>query len=179
MDNFEMQLWHKIFRRFSILLAIEAMLVTILPYFAGFYLSKNTGFSAPEVAGLWSAISGIIVLQVTIEETTSAAWLRILGSLVGAITSFIFLKWMNYGITTLAVTTIFTVIFTSLLKIKHTLRLACLTGQVIIIVGMVGHLPILMNCASRFAESLIGSLIALAVAGLFHPLRKTLQLTRK
>lgn len=179
MDTFENKLWHRIFRKCSILLAIEAMLVTILPYFAGFYLSRSYGFAAPAVAGLWSAISGILVLQVTIEETTSAAWLRILGSLVGAITSFIFLELMGYTILTLAITMLVTVILTSLFKIKHTLRLACLTGQVIIIVGMMGHLPILLNCVSRFAESLVGSLIALAVAGLFHPLRKKMQLTSK
>ena len=177
--NFETRLWHKIFRKLSILLAIESMLVTVLPYYAGFYLSSSYGFSAPAVAGLWSAISGILVLQVTINETTSAAWLRILGSLVGAITSFILLELMGYRILTLGVVVVATVMLTSIFKIKHTLRLACLTSQVIIVVGMIGHLPILWNCASRFVESLIGALIAIAVASIFHPVRKKAQLMNK
>ena len=170
MESLEANLWHKIFRRLSI---------TVLPYYAGYYLSASYGFAAPSIAGLWSAISGILVLQVTIDETTSAAWLRILGSLIGTITSFILLELMGYSILALGVTIAVIVLLTSIFKIKHTLRLACLTTQVIIIVGMIGNLPILLNCVSRFTESLIGSLIALAVAGLFHPVRKKAQLMNR
>ena len=104
MDRFEIHLWHRILRKCSFVLATEAMLVTLLSFCAGFYLSQYDGFALPYVAGLWCAISGIIVLQVTIDESISAGWLRILGSTIGALCAYVFASLLGFTILTLALT---------------------------------------------------------------------------
>ncbi|OGT46959.1 MAG: hypothetical protein A3E82_02820 [Gammaproteobacteria bacterium RIFCSPHIGHO2_12_FULL_38_11] len=178
-DN-EQKYWFHFMRRTSILIATKAWLVIVLSYYAGYFLSLKYYFSMPKIAGLWCAISGILVLQVTIKDSLSAAWLRILGSLIGAATSFIGILALGYHILSLAVCTFFTVILVSLLNIKHTFRLACLTVSVIIIIGMIQtNVSPLMNCLSRFIESAIGSFIAIAITSIFYPLRKKLHLMNK
>ena len=177
--HFEKKWWFRFMRSTSVLIAIKATLVIALSYYAGFYLSQEYHFAMPEIAGLWCAISGILVLQVTIEDSLSSAWLRILGSLLGAITAFIALILMGYTVAALAVCVFATVILSSLLKIKHTFRLACLTVSVIIIVGMISDVSPLANCVSRFVESAIGSVIAIIITAIFLPLRKKLGLMNK
>lgn len=177
MSSYEDQLWHRIFRRFSIILSIKSALVIVACYYAGFYLSTLYHFSTPELGGLWCAISGIIVLQVFIDESFSAAWLRILGSFVGAATSYVFALWMGYTISALAVCVFITVMLTSFFKIKQTFRLASLTAAIIIIVGILNPaVPALENAFSRFIESATGAVIAIIITAIFFPLRKKLHL---
>lgn len=177
MTDFEDQLWHRLFRQFSILLSIKTAIVTALCYYAGYYFSLFYTFSTPPVAGLWCVISGIIVLQVFIEESFSAAWLRILGSFVGATMSFIFAMLMGYNIPALLICVFFTVMLTSVFKIKQAFRLASLTAAIVIIIGIVEPtVSPFMNASSRFLESAIGTVIAIIITGLFFPLRKKLNL---
>lgn len=177
MDNVENALWHRFFRSCSILLSIEATLSIILSYYAGFFLSKQFHFTTAPVAGLWCAISGIIVLQVLVHESFSAAWIRILGSFLGAATSYVFSMLMGYTMPALAVCVFITVILTSLFQIKVTFRLASLTAAIVIIVGSLEPaVSPLINAFSRFAESAIGAVIAIIITALFYPLRKKLQL---
>lgn len=177
MEDFENKWWHRIFRKFSILLSIECALVIVLSYYTGLFLSEQFHFLLPQIAGLWCAISGILVLQVLIHEVLSAAWLRVLGSFLGAVTSYVFTSFMGYTIPALALCVLVTVMIISLLNIKTTVRLACLTATVIIIVGAISPtISPFMNAFSRFIESAIGSAFALIITVLFFPLRKKLQL---
>lgn len=177
MDRYEDRLWHRIFRRFSILLAIKTTLVVILAYYTGTYISNYYHLKTPEIAGLWCAISGILVLQALIHDSFSLAGNRILGSFIGALISFLFSTAMGYSLTTLALCTFTIVILTSALKIKHTARLASLTAAVIIIVGTIEPtIHPFINASLRFTECALGSIIAAIMTFIFFPLRKKLNL---
>lgn len=177
MDVYENQKWFQVVRRFSILLAIKTGIVTALCYYAGFYLSACYHFSSPQVAGLWCIISGIVVLQVFIHESFTAAGLRILGSFVGAVSSCLFAFFFGYTMQALLLCVICTVMLTSAFKIKQTFRLASLTAAIVIIVGMLAPaVSPWMNASSRFFESAIGAVIAIVITALFFPLRKKLHL---
>lgn len=177
MDDFQNALWHRIFRKFSLLLSIEATLAIIASYYAGVFFGNLYHFKTPEISGLWCAISGIIVLQVLVKESFSAAWIRVLGSLLGALTSFVFASMMGYTIPALTVCVFVTVMLTSIFQIKQTFRLAGLTAAIIIIVGSLEPtVSPLMNSFSRFVESSVGAIIAIIITAAFYPLRKKLQL---
>ena len=177
MEDIEHQVWFKIFRQFSILLAIKTAIVTALCYYAGFYFSMLYKFSSPQIAGLWCIISGIIVLQVFIQDSFSAAWLRILGSFVGAVMSFIFSEFLGYTLPALLLCVLCTVMLTSAFHIKQAFRLASLTAAIVIIVGMLTPtVAPFMNASGRFFESAMGALIAMAITAIFFPLRKKLHL---
>ncbi|PIZ04562.1 MAG: hypothetical protein COY58_03690 [Gammaproteobacteria bacterium CG_4_10_14_0_8_um_filter_38_16] len=177
MEVFKNALWHRIFRKFSILLSIEATLAIVISYYAGVFLGTLYYSKIPEISGLWCAISGIIVLQVLIKESFSAAWIRVLGSFLGALTSFIFATLMGDTILALTLCVFITVMLTSIFKIKQTFRLAGLTAAIIIIVGSLEpSISPFMNAFSRFAESAIGAIIAIIITATCYPLRKKLQL---
>ena len=177
MKNFETHLWYRLIKRFSFLLSIKLALVTVLCYYAGFYISTLYHFAMPELGGLWCAISGVVVLQVFINESLQAAWLRILGSFVGAATSYVFSLFATYSIPLLGMCVFTTVMLTSALKIKETFRLASLTAAIIIIIGISNPaVPPLENAVSRFIESAIGAIIAIMITAVFFPLRKKLHL---
>jgi uncharacterized membrane protein YgaE (UPF0421/DUF939 family) len=176
-QNIELQLWHKITKRFSLLMSLKTALITVLCFYAGSYLSTLYHFPTPALGGLWCVISGIIVLQVFVAESFKAAWLRIIGSLIGAITSLIFSLFTSYSIISLGACVFCTVMIASAFKIKETFRLASLTVVIIFIVGMTDPtVPILLNAFSRFLESVTGAIIAIAMTMIFFPLRKKLHL---
>lgn len=176
----EDQLWFKFFRRFSIILAIKTALLTVVCYHLGFYISQLYHFNSPEISGLWCTISGIIVLQVFIDESFSAAWLRIVGSFIGAMTSFIFSHFWGYSLSTLALCVLCTVMFVSACKLKQTFRLSSLTAAIVIVIGMLSpNITPFMNASSRFIESATGALIAILITAIFFPLRKKLGLLQR
>lgn len=177
MSVVEKKLWHRIIRKLSLFSSIEATLAIIISYYAGVFLGTLYHFRTPQISGLWCAISGIIVLQVLVKESFSAAWIRILGSFLGAFTSFIFSSLMGYTIPALMICVFVTVILTSIFNIKVTFRLASLTAAIIIVVGSLEpSVSPLMNAVSRFIESAVGSCIAIIITAVFYPLRKKLQL---
>lgn len=177
METFDNQLWHRTFKRLSVLLSIESTLAIIISYYAGLYVGMLYHFKTPQISGLWCAISGIIVLQVLIKESFSAAWIRILGSFLGALTSFVFVIMMGYTMLALAICVFITVTLTSIFKIKQTFRLAGLTAAIIIVVGSLEpSISPLLNASTRFLESFIGTIIAVLITAAFYPLRKKLQL---
>lgn len=173
MMHYESQWWHKIIRRLSLIIALKSAIVVLVCYQIGYEFSKAYGYHLSQVAGLWCAISGILVLQVLIKESLSAGGLRVLGSLIGSITAYIFASLLGYSLTSLATCLFFTVILVSLLNIKPSFRLACLTAAIVIVIGMVTpQLHPFANSFSRFIESTLGSVIAIIITAIFYPIRK-------
>ena len=89
---------HKLIRHFSLLLALEATIAILLSYYACYWLSFLYHFAIPKAAGLWGAISSILVIYAAGEATWQASKLRILGSFIGTITPCVFLYIFGYNI---------------------------------------------------------------------------------
>lgn len=170
--DYEKKWWHRLVRRFSLLLALQAVFATVLGFYAGYYFSSLYHFPMPNIAGLWCAISSIVVLQVLLNDSRAAAWIRIFGSFTGCFWAALIGTCFGYSVFTLAIGVFCTVISLSLLREKESFRLGCLTVQVVMIVGMMSPtLPAYLNAASRFIESVLGTVVAIIVTAAFHFLR--------
>ena len=77
--------------------AVQMALVSLASYSIGFYSTSLFHDGSASIGGLWSAISGVMVLQATRRDTWSAASLRILGTLIGSIVSAAYLAVLPFN----------------------------------------------------------------------------------
>lgn len=147
--------------------AIQFALVASL----AFSLALMVSFVLPDsadtqmIGAMWAMISAIVVTQETHAATISTAWLRIFGSLIGAIFSALYLTIFPFSIAGMGIL-IGVVVFTCvLLKMPGHLRLAALTAGVVLVVSVQNPaIPPVVNAATRFLEVIIGSMVAIAAA---------------
>jgi len=143
---------------------VENTLVCLFGYLGGYYVTAL--FYAPSAAlgGLWALISGIVVLQATRRETWASAWLRVLGTFIGAIISAIYLFLLPFSPLGMAVTVGVTVLLCQFIGIPDHARLVALTVAVIMVISSLHpeYHPFL-NALLRFMESAIGTVLAVVV----------------
>ena len=117
------------------------------------------------IGGLWTVITGLVVLQSSRSETLSSASLRLLGSLIGAIISAAYLLILPFSAVGMAVCIGFAVLLCRLLSVPDHARLAGITVAVVLVVSSRSPtLSPLLNASLRFVESAIGAGTAVAVA---------------
>ncbi|QVL55191.1 MAG: FUSC family protein [Simkaniaceae bacterium] len=149
----------------NVVYALQLSIVSGVSYFLGYFLSGFTLPTVAEVGGLWSVISGVLVIKQHQSESYSAGFGRLLGTLVGCVVSaiclyipeMIFALLLNIFITSL--------ICTSIPKLKELNFQACITSAVIIIIWQLGSKNNeWLFSFSRFIESVAGVSVAIAVA---------------
>ena len=117
----------------------------------------------PKIGGLWSAISAIVVTQMTREDTRSSASLRVLGSAIGAATSAIYLTVLPFHPLGMALAIFATLLICTALQVPSHGRLAAITVIVVMVTGSLDpSLNPLLNAMLRFVESCIGTAVAVA-----------------
>ncbi len=142
-------------------IAVQDALVSLLAYLAGSYFTQAVDGAATQIGALWSTISGIVVLQATRQETVATAWLRVLGTLIGASISAAYLSVLPFSPVGMAVSVGITVLFGHTCRVPDHARLAAITVAVIMVVSMADpRMNPLMNAAWRFGESCIGTALA-------------------
>jgi uncharacterized membrane protein YgaE (UPF0421/DUF939 family) len=152
---------------------LQSVLLIVGSYILGFYFTHFFHQPTSYVGGLWAAISGIIVGETTAKDTLHSAKIRIIGSLTGAIICAIYLSLFPFSILGFSICIALGVMICFLLKIQHSIKLTAITISVILIVSTVEHeLHPVKNAALRFAESAIGSGLALTVAFTAHYFNK-------
>jgi uncharacterized membrane protein YccC len=123
----------------------------------------------PKTGGLWSAISAIVVTQVTRQDTRSSASLRVLGSAIGALTSAVYLSLLPFDPIGMAVTIFATGVICTALRVPSHGRLAAITVIVVMVTASLDPtLNPLLNALLRFVESCIGTAVALIGLFLWH-----------
>ncbi len=163
--------------RSSLLIAIEMTLAATFSLLLGSWLGHYLKIDQVIVGGLWSVISTILVIQATNQEAFSAAWLRILGSLIGAILAGILVGAFSYHLWVFSVGIFISVIICALAKLNNAMRLSCITFAIILVIGeLTPQMNPWLNSAGRFLESLVGVIIALIIALPLKPVRKKLRL---
>ncbi len=163
--------------RSSIILALEMAISATLSLWLGTWFSQALNIDTASIGGLWSAISAILITQATNQETFKAAWLRVIGSLIGAIAAGIVVSLFGYAWWAFALGMLLTVVVCSLVNLADTFRLACLTLSVVMVIGqLTPAMNPWINSAGRFVESLIGVIVALLIAIPLKPLRHKLRL---
>jgi uncharacterized membrane protein YccC len=133
----------------------------LLAYLAGLHLTLVIPSVSAHIGALWCVISGLVVLQATRRETVASAWLRVLGTLIGALVSAIYLLFLPFSPIGLAVSIGITVLLCHAWRVPDHARLASITVAVIMVVSTV-HPQInpLVNAGLRFVESCIGTVLA-------------------
>jgi uncharacterized membrane protein YccC len=140
----------------------EIAVAALVAYLLGFWFTSLFPGYLPKIGGLWSAISAIVVTQGTRRDTTASASLRILGSAIGALTSALYLSLLPFHPLGMAVAIFATVVLCAAVNIPSHGRLAAITVIVVMVTASLDpKLSPLLNALLRFAESCIGTAIAL------------------
>ncbi len=135
---------------------------SLLAYVLGFAFTSLFPGYLPKIGGLWSAISAVVVTQLTVEETRSSASLRVLGSGIGALTSAVYLSLLPFQPLGMALAIFATVLICTALKVPSHGRLAAITVMVVMVTASLDpSLNPLVNALLRFVESCIGTAVAL------------------
>ena len=145
---------------------LQIALATLAAYLLGTWFTALFPGYLPKIGGLWSAISAIVVTQLSRRDTLSSASLRILGSAIGALTSAVYLWFLPFHPLGMAAAIFITVLLCLSANIPSHAGLAAITVIVVMVTSSLDpRLNPGLNALLRLAESCIGTGVAvLAVA---------------
>lgn len=148
-------------RQEQLILAAQLALGALLAYWIGFRFTSLFPDYLPKIGGLWSAISVVVVIQATRRETASSAFLRIIGSAIGALVSGLYLTLFKFSALGLGVSVLLTGLICTTLNRPSSSRLSAITVLVVMVTASLDSaLNPMVNALLRLAESCIGSIIA-------------------
>ena len=149
--------------------ALHYVLVSLLAYFGAYYLTGTlhiTSTFAP-IGALWAVIVGVSVMQENWISTVEKARFQILGGLVGAILSLVYLKFLPFNPIGMVLLMGIAVFLCQSLDRPDYSTPAALTVAVILFFSHINpELSPLMNAGLRFSEVIIGSAIAVLIVRL-------------
>lgn len=126
------------------------------------------------VSGLWCTLSAIVVLQAHLGGTYNSAWLRFLGVLVGSILGSFCTMLLGSDPVSLGISITGTILVCSLLNLHDSIRIACLSVAVVMILwGLQSTLSPWVFAFYRTLDSCLGIAIAVLVAHAIWPTQAT------
>ena len=138
--------------------AIQNALVSLAAYLVGYYFTASFHGRSSSIGGLWSLVSGIVVLQATSRDTWKSAVLRVLGTLIGAMLSGFYLYLFPFSPVGMAVSVGLTVLLCQMVEVPDHGRLAAITVALVMVISSGNpELSPFANAALRFIESVIGA----------------------
>lgn len=152
--------------RLDIKSALKTSIAASLSLLIG--LAFNKIFQRPDtlISGLWCVLATIVVLQPQLGGTYKAAWVRFSGVAIGSIIGSLFFIYFGADhVISLGASIFLTIIICSLLNLKESFRIACLSTAIIIVFG--GIHPALDPWEFsffRFIDSCIGIFVAVFIA---------------
>ena len=166
----------KIVRRFKLLTALEASVGSLLSFVIGAWIALYLNAGSPLIGGLWAMISAVNIEHVQYYEMLKNAKVRLLGTFIGVIISFLFFAFMGYHYSTFFASLFFSVVICAALRLP-VYRLCCITVAIMFAVSQAGgYVSPWANCVSRFLESLAGIIVALCLASLVYFIREKFDL---
>jgi uncharacterized membrane protein YccC len=133
-------------------------MVSLAAYLVGYYFTASFHARSSSIGGLWSLVSGIVVLQATSRDTWKSAVLRVLGTLIGAMLSGFYLYLFPFSPVGMAVSVGLTVLLCQMVGVPHHDRLAAITVALVMVISSGNsELSPFANAALRFIESVIGA----------------------
>jgi uncharacterized membrane protein YgaE (UPF0421/DUF939 family) len=151
-------------------IAIKTGLSAALGLFFGMLWSHH--FQRPEtiISGMWSALAAIVVQQAHLGSTYRSAWIRFIGVFIGCAMGGLFTTLLGSNPLSLCLSIILTVVFCSLLGVKDSVRIACLSVAVVMILWGLRPLTNPWQFGFfRFLDSCLGIVAAVLVAHLVWP----------
>ena len=154
--------------RKEILISIQIALVALLAYWLGFRFTALFPGYFPKIGGLWSAISAVIVVQVSKKDTADSAWLRVIGTALGAAISALYLSFFPFHAVGMAASIFFSSFICTSLNMNSWMRLSAITVLVVMVTASLNPaLNPALNALLRFCESCIGSAVAVILISLW------------
>jgi uncharacterized membrane protein YccC len=159
----------RLWNRDNLIVAARTAVVCLFSYLAGSEFTSRFHAGTTILGGVWSVVSGIVVLQATLQDTRGSAMLRVLGTLIGATVAAIYLALFPFDPLGMAICVGVTVLFCQAARVPDHARLAAVTVVIVLAVSVaVPTMSPAENALLRFIESCIGAGIA-TVAVLLTP----------
>jgi uncharacterized membrane protein YgaE (UPF0421/DUF939 family) len=143
---------------------IKQAFITAVAAVSCLYLSE--WFKLPQ--GFWAVMSAIVVMQSDAKTTISASWMRVVGTLVGALVGGSFLALWGYHVWSFGTAVWLVVLICAFLRLIESYRIAAVTVAVVMLTAHGGASP-WMTATYRFLEVSFGILVALLISALFNP----------
>lgn len=163
-------LTHDILERIEFRDAVKTAVSGCLGWVLGLWLAGVTDRPDRLVSGLWCTVSAIVVIQSNLGGTYKAALMRFLGVVIGSALGGFFTTFLGSNPFSLALSVFCTIIFCSALNLKDSIRMACLSVSVVMILwGFDRSLSPWIFSFYRALDSTIGIIIAVFVAHALWP----------
>jgi uncharacterized membrane protein YccC len=147
--------------RGNVVVAVRTAAVCLASYVAGTSFTSLFHAGSTVIGGVWSVVSGIVVLQATLEDTRGSAMLRVLGTFIGASVAALYLFLFRFHPLGMAVAVGVTVLACQALDVPDHARLAAVTVVIVLAVSVADPtIRPALNALLRFFESCIGAGIA-------------------
>lgn len=149
----------KIIRRVHLGAAFVKCLAVLLAYFFGNYVTGHFHEGSRYIGAILACTSAIVVLQANdLKNSLHNAWLRVLGTFIGAFIAWVYLLFYPFTILGMIVTVFILEIICMLLKVPDNGKMATITLSVILIISReYPGLPPWANGLLRFSESAVGA----------------------
>ena len=154
--------------RKEILISIQIALVALLAYWLGFRFTALFPGYFPKIGGLWSAISAVIVVQISKQDTADSAWLRVVGTALGVAISALYLSLFPFHAVGMGASIFASSLICTSLNMNSWMRLSAITVLVVMVTASLNPaLNPALNALLRFCESCIGSAVAVILISLW------------
>ena len=147
--------------RKELLISVQIAIVALLAYWIGLRFTALFPGYFPKIGGLWSAISAVIVVQVSKKDTADSALLRVIGTALGAAISALYLSLFSFHAVGMGASIFFSSLICTSLNMTSWMRLSAITVLVVMVTASLNPaLNPALNALLRFCESCIGSAVA-------------------
>lgn len=166
--------WLSISDRIEGKVAARTAIAASLGWIMGLIISHYTDRPDSLVSGLWCAVTAVVVLQANLGGTYKAAWARLLGVIVGSVFGGLCTVLFGSNPLSLAVSIFLTVIICSMMNIKDSVRIACLSVCIVLVLwGLRPTISPWSFALYRVIDSIMGIFIAVGVAHFIWPSQAT------
>lgn len=161
--------FRKILQRIDPIAAIAKCIAIYLSYTIGGYITGLFHQETQLMGSMLAAISGVVVLQADVKTSVHQGWLRVLGTLIGAVVAYLYLTWLPFSIAGLVLCAFILEILCMMLAIPDNGKMATITLIWVLILSIKSpDLPPWENGMLRFIEASIGAVIGIGLAWLIQ-----------
>ena len=141
----------------TLIIGFEGVFITLLGFYLGSRFTAIFHGASSQIGGVWSAISGLVVLQSTIRETLKSSLLRTIGTAIGAAICALYLWLFGFSLLGMAFCAGLTLSVCYMLDIFEYARLAAATVVIIAAVSIGSpEISPFLDAFLRFSEATIG-----------------------
>lgn len=167
-------LYKELQERMEVKIAIKAGLAACLSLYLGVGFAQMLDRPDYLLSGTWCVLSTFVVMQAHLGGTYRAAWVRFLGLFIGSLMGGFFTSIFGSNGIVLGISIIFTVFICSIFRLKDSIRFACFSVCVVMILwGLHPAISPWQFGLYRFLDSILGIAIAVIISHTLWPAQAT------